>query len=218
MLRVLSLQRDSSIQSQNLCETECLPSIEWRRRRRWWKTHYKIWVVNVKIESLMIWELPNRAEKQLLNAKTLCYCTERERYLVLRGGCLEKKKNGVKKKALENRFLIGWDLESVPEAKTLTNIFSSIFFTNPHHQQLSTHTTNLATQPRTQTKLRSKSNATPKPCALLLEKQGVTCLFPYYRLLLMMFRWRPVVTPRTHTKKKKIGETETWERERKERK
>ena len=27
MLRVLSLQRDSSIQSQNLCETESLPSI-----------------------------------------------------------------------------------------------------------------------------------------------------------------------------------------------
>ena len=27
MLRVLSLQRDSSLQSQNLCETESLPSI-----------------------------------------------------------------------------------------------------------------------------------------------------------------------------------------------
>ena len=53
----------------------------------------------------MILELPNRAEKQLLNAKTLCY--SRERYLVLGGGYLEKKKKGVKKKALENRFLIG---------------------------------------------------------------------------------------------------------------
>ena len=67
-----------------------------------------------------------------------------------------------------------------------------------------THTTNLATQPRTQTKIRSKSNVTPKPCALLLEMQGVTCLFPYDRLPLMMFRWRPVLTPTNpHPKKER---------------
>ena len=64
MLRVLSLQRDSSIQSQNLCETESLPSIEWRRRRRWWKTHYKIWVVKVKIESLMILGATKQSQKK----------------------------------------------------------------------------------------------------------------------------------------------------------
>ena len=141
-------------------------------------------------------------KKQLLNAKTLCYSTERERYLVLRSGYLEKKK-GVKKKALENRFLIGWDLESVPEAKTLINIFSSIFL-NTVVFTSRTHTTNPATQPRTQTKLRSKSNVTPKPCALLLKMQGVTCLFPYDRLPLMMFRWRPVLTPTNpHPKKER---------------
>ena len=65
MLWVLSLQRDSSIQSQNLCETESFPLQNLSCK-------CKDWIFG----DLGATKQPKK--KQLLNAKTLCYSIERE--------------------------------------------------------------------------------------------------------------------------------------------